>query len=328
MKVSVIIPVYNVEPYLERCVRSVLQQDYKDLEIILVDDGSTDGSGVLCDQISTRDNRIIVIHQANQGLSTARNVGILHATGQYLVFLDSDDRWMLDNGLTTLLPKDDKTPDLIVFKNVHVWKDDVISNTKDYDLEILKRLSDTKAVFAYLVQTQQFRMSACFLLVRRQLLIENNIFFPVGLISEDIYWSMHLWQYVTTVSFVNLDFYGYFHRSDSLSTLASIKVYESYDKIFSYWKNECDNGCINKDIIRYYLADMWVNRGYNYIYLNEIDKPRALEILNKHCYLLKYAHNPKTKRSAWMVKHLGLKCTVIILGIYWHMRSVLMRHAI
>ena len=81
MKVSVVIPVYNVKPYLERCVNSVLRQTYKDLEIILVDDGSTDGSGELCNDMATRDQRICVIHQENQGLSGARNTGIQQATG-------------------------------------------------------------------------------------------------------------------------------------------------------------------------------------------------------------------------------------------------------
>jgi len=82
MKVSVVIPVYNVERYLERCVQSVLRQTYKDLEIILVDDGSTDGSGELCDKIAERDSRVRVIHQENQGLSGARNTGIHQATGE------------------------------------------------------------------------------------------------------------------------------------------------------------------------------------------------------------------------------------------------------
>ncbi len=82
MKVSVIIPVYNVKPYLERCVNSVLRQTYKDLEIILVDDGSTDGSSTLCNQITTIDQRIRVIRQKNQGVSAARNTGIREAAGE------------------------------------------------------------------------------------------------------------------------------------------------------------------------------------------------------------------------------------------------------
>jgi len=90
-KISVIIPVYNVKDYIEKCVGSVLNQTYKNLEIILVDDGSTDKSGDLCDALSLRDNRIKVIHKANGGLSSARNAGLDAATGDYIGFIDSDD---------------------------------------------------------------------------------------------------------------------------------------------------------------------------------------------------------------------------------------------
>ena len=120
MKVSVIIPVYNVRLYLERCVQSVLRQTYKDLEIILVDDGSKDNSGELCDQLALSDQRIRVIHQENQGLSGARNTGIRQATGEYIIFLDSDDEWLLSDGLENLLQGE--KADLIIFKRVDIWE--------------------------------------------------------------------------------------------------------------------------------------------------------------------------------------------------------------
>ena len=89
--VSVIIPVYNVEAYLERCVRSVLDQSYSHLEILLIDDGSTDNSSSLCDSLALTDSRIIVFHKENGGLSSARNMGLEAANGDYLVYVDSDD---------------------------------------------------------------------------------------------------------------------------------------------------------------------------------------------------------------------------------------------
>ena len=100
--ISVLVPIYRIDRYLGICVESLLNQTYKNLEIILVDDGSTDGSGEMCDQIATRDPRTLVIHQKNQGLSGARNTGIRHATGEYVIFIDSDDEWLLDNGLDSL----------------------------------------------------------------------------------------------------------------------------------------------------------------------------------------------------------------------------------
>ena len=89
--ISVIVPVYNVEQYLERCINSIVNQTYKNLEIILIDDGSTDSSGSICDTLCTSDNRILVIHQDNGGISCARNTGIDHSRGKYVTFVDSDD---------------------------------------------------------------------------------------------------------------------------------------------------------------------------------------------------------------------------------------------
>ena len=89
--ISVIVPVYNVESYLNRCIESLVRQTYKYLEIILVDDGSLDGCPHICDKWSERDNRIHVIHKTNGGLSSARNAGLKVAKGEYIAFLDSDD---------------------------------------------------------------------------------------------------------------------------------------------------------------------------------------------------------------------------------------------
>lgn len=91
MKISVIVPVYNSEKYLQRCINSILNQTYKDLELILIDDGSTDSSGSICDSFAKIDSRVRVIHQKNSGVSEARNIGLNHAVGDYITFVDSDD---------------------------------------------------------------------------------------------------------------------------------------------------------------------------------------------------------------------------------------------
>ena len=90
-KISIIVPIYNTKKYIDRVVNCLINQTYHNLEIILVDDGSTDGSSMLCDKYKKKDNRIKVIHQKNSGVSVARNVGLKHATGEYIGFVDSDD---------------------------------------------------------------------------------------------------------------------------------------------------------------------------------------------------------------------------------------------
>ena len=94
MLLSFVVPVFNVESYLEDCIKSLICQPGKDFEVILVDDGSTDKSGLLCDKYSKLDSRVVSYHKANGGLSNARNYGIKHASGRYLAFIDADDFWI------------------------------------------------------------------------------------------------------------------------------------------------------------------------------------------------------------------------------------------
>ncbi len=328
MKVSVIIPVYNVKPYLERCVNSVLRQTYKDLEIILVDDGSTDGSSTLCDQITTIDQRIRVIHQKNQGVSAARNTGIREATGEYIIFMDSDDLWLLDDGLETVMSYCDETTDLICFKVVDIWKDGHKSFSTDYNLEIISGQPNTQVLFSYLIKSQIFSPSACHFVVRKKNLIENKVFFPPRKIGEDFFWQMHLWQHVRNVKMTNVNLYGYWHRQDSITTApVSIWSYQEYDKTFTYWKEQHQNGCINGCTILAYLANIWINRGYVFYKLKDSEKPIALDILYKHADLLDYAVTPKAKRTAKLYNFIGIKKTICILSLYWRLRKHIKSHA-
>ncbi len=317
MIISVVIPVYNVKPYLERCVNSVLCQTYKDLEIILVDDGSTDGSSELSEQITTKDQRIRVIHQRNQGVSAARNTGIREAKGEYVIFMDSDDFWLIDDGLETVMSQCKETTELICFKVVDIWKEGRQSLSPDYNLEIISRQPNTQALFSYLIKSQALRLTAWIVVVRRQILIDYQIYFPSHIIGEDFFWHMLLWQHVCNVKMVNINLYGYWHRQDNItSSPVAIWSYQEYDKIFTYWKEQHQQGCINGDIILGHLANIWINRGYVFYKLKDSDKPIALDILRKHADLLEYAITTKAKLTAKLYHLLGLRTTVCILSLY------------
>lgn len=183
-KISVIVPVYNVEKYLEKCVDSLINQSYKNLEIILVDDGATDSSGTLCDKLQKKDERIKVIHKVNGGLSDARNAGLDIATGEYIAFLDSDDYVHKDlySSLYTLMKDNDC--DLGICNYVYVdeegnsiapvsdtLKDEVINRD-----EVIDKLM-TKLNFYYVTAWNK--------LYKKSVL--DNIRFPKGKIHEDEY---------------------------------------------------------------------------------------------------------------------------------------------
>ena len=322
MTVSFVLPVYKVMPYLERCVQSLLCQTNKDFEIILIDDGSPDDSGKLCDELAARNSCIRVIHQENKGLSGARNTGIENARGEYIIFVDSDDEWLLADGLESLLQQTRNCkPDVVLFKCVDIWKDNTRTIGRNYDISHLHSLTDGGQVFDYIVRNQQFRMSAWILMVRRQLLIDYKIFFPIGMISEDIFWNMQLWQHIESARFVNLPLYGYQHREGSITTTPDIRYYRSYDKIFTYWKEQCDKGCKNAETIRFIMANLWVSRSYVYYSLKDNYKPEAFDILKKHIDVLDYGSSTKSKRVRRMVKSIGIRATITMLGWYWQLRS-------
>lgn len=139
-KISIIIPVYNVEKYLARCVDSVLMQNYENMEIILIDDGSPDKSGDICDAYARQDNRIIVIHQKNKGLSGARNSGLDISTGKYITFIDSDDSIMPDMFSTMINIMEQNNLDILFCNSVRVKNNDTyILVQKDNKFKIIEK---------------------------------------------------------------------------------------------------------------------------------------------------------------------------------------------
>ena len=142
--ISVIIPVYNTEKYLFTCVNSVIAQTYQNVEIIIVDDGSTDNSGLLCDELSENDERIIVEHKINGGLSSARNHGLSKANGKYIVFVDSDD-WIeketIEYAYTNMMKTD---ADLVIW-GYYADFEDINQHIKRVDKHVLDGICDHSA---------------------------------------------------------------------------------------------------------------------------------------------------------------------------------------
>lgn len=210
--VSVVIPVYNVKDYLERCVQSIVTQSVADLEIILVDDGSTDGSGELCDVLKSKDLRIQVIHQVNQGLGPARNSGLNIATGRYLSFIDSDD-WIEQNTYEILVNSMESNHCRIATCGRKIVDDE---NCLDwvYCNDGEKVLSGEEIIEHYLLQ-DNMNMSACDKLFERSLF--TDIWFPSGYVSEDIVPIYKVLKCVDKIVLTGKPLYNYYCRPGSLS---------------------------------------------------------------------------------------------------------------
>ena len=205
---SVIIPVYNAKLYLERCVKSVLNQTYCNIEIILVDDGSTDGSDLLCDNLSEKDERIIVIHKSNGGLSDARNVGIRRARGVYIGFIDADD-WIDKNMYSSLMSGCEKSGAEIAYCNkVYVY-----GHKKRYENIIARNefVDKEKALLALLLSDP----SACSKIFKKELF--RNVKFPDGVLYEDIATVPYL---IDRANGVYMDVInGYFYNQQNSSSI-------------------------------------------------------------------------------------------------------------
>ena len=328
MKLSIIIPVYNVEQYLESCVKSVITQTYQDLQVILVDDGSVDSSGALCDQFAKQDTRIQVIHKPNGGLSDARNAGLKVATGDYVAFLDSDDVYLLQDGIEQMMHVVAKDkPDLLLFQCVDVYPVRQ-SVRRAYDSDFLVNHTGTE-VFHQLVRMQSFNMSACFQLIRRELLEKHQLYFEKGLLSEDVDWSLRLWQYVSKVRAINLPFYGYQHREGSISTTYTIRNLRSYEHIFAKFVQLYNERVVETDTELYwqtvmgYLAQMYTNCLYNYGQLTIQERKDNYYILRDYASLLNHSISIKSHRVVKLKRWIGLRLTVWVFMQYGNIRRKL-----
>lgn len=209
--ISVIVPVYNVEKYLNKCIESIANQTYKNLEIILVDDGSTDSSGAICDQWAKKDDRIKVIHKENGGLSDARNKGLYIASGNYIGFVDSDD-WIDYEMYEKLLSLSKSyNADISSCGVLKIWDNNETRKlTKDNGLQVLNNIESMEALIesSYLIQTVWNK------LYKRRIL--NGLEFPYGLIHEDEFWTWKAISHSSKTVTTDEPLYYYFQHKESI----------------------------------------------------------------------------------------------------------------
>lgn len=242
MKVSVIIPIYNSEKYFARCIKSVFGQTYSDLEIILVDDGSKDKSGDMCDLYAEENNRVRVIHKANGGLSSARNAGLEMSTGDVIFFLDSDD--YISSECISNLVKDMERfdADISIIRMKYIPENE---NREFFENDIyrFKVMNSEQAIEESLYQ-KLFTCCAPAKLYKRDVI--GEIRFPTGKISEDLA-TCHLFlDNAKTIVYSN--YCGYYYRQHELSIMHEFNE-KRMDAL--EWANEIEKFCMKKypDII-------------------------------------------------------------------------------
>lgn len=223
--ISVIVPVYKVEKYLDRCVDSIVNQIYKNLEIILVDDGSPDNCPKMCDAWAKKDSRIKVIHKENGGLSDARNAGMAVATGNYIGFVDSDD-WIDLNVFQTLLTALNKSnSDIACCKIMKVRENENVSQVGNCSGEY--KVYDTEAAMHELIIDKDIQQVVWNKLYKRKVL--ENIKFEKGKYNEDEFWTYQVVGNANQI--VVIDYPGYYYLQRNSSIMGSTYSLKRLDAI-------------------------------------------------------------------------------------------------
>ncbi len=231
--VSVIVPIYNVEKYLKVCIESLTNQTYKDLEIILVDDGSPDNSYLICEEYANKDSRIKILRKKNGGLSDARNAGLKIATGDYLFFVDSDD--YIINDCIEILVEGIKNSNADIATCNYTQNESLLSFTKP---KKIKSISSKKAL-KYILKETKLNTSASAKLIKSCLF--KDIEFPVGKIYEDYATMYKVFDLAKKITITDVN--KYFYRPNS----ESITGKKFYKKQLEYFEISNTVMCFIKD---------------------------------------------------------------------------------
>lgn len=320
MKVSFIIPIYKVELYLEQCVDSVLNQTYRDIEVILVDDGSPDRCPVICDAYALKDNRVKVLHKPNGGLSDARNAGLNVATGDFVIFMDSDDFWVNNDALNKLVELIHKNQncDFIGFNCMYYYPNSETYNKWVAYNEELAIPTDKDNAMCSLVASGTMPMSACLKIISRKTLSKIGLTFKKGILAEDIPWFIDLLEGSKKCMFVNHYIYAY--RQNVSGSITHSGGERSFNCLFDILESELrkiEKRSFNdraKQSLYSFLAYEYCILLSMLAYMPQAKEKR--EKLYSYKWLLNYTTNPKVKMTSTIYRIFGIRIAELTLRMY------------
>lgn len=316
MFISIIIPVYNVEKYIGHCVNSILGQDYDDYELILVDDGSEDGSGKICDAYAQKHPQLSVLHKANGGPSDARNAGLRAAKGEYVLFVDSDD--FIGQGSLRQLAEcalKQAKPDVVFLEAFKIFPDrTVISLGDGYDPEHILGKSKEE-VLKHLAELPKYPGSACTKLVKRSLVFGHDLFFEDLWLAEDIDWTLRVAMKAHSFGYCPAKYYYYRqNRAHSGTATVDVKKVKNLLYVIGKWSFP-GSGIQNQKEINTFMAYEYMIALYYYGNLTRPDRHRVKGILKKYMWVMRYAGSKRTRITAIACRLCGIGLTSKALNI-------------
>lgn len=316
--ISVIVPVYNVEPYLDQCVESIVNQTYKNLEIILVDDGSPDNCPAMCDKWAEIDSRIIVIHKENGGLSDARNAGLRIASGEYIGFVDSDD-WVANDFFEKLYEPCKVYGCEISACDVEFTESRDVHTNKTEAAEY--RIGSPEDALYDLIRGVGYRAVVWNKLYASHLL--SNETFPVGKYHEDEFFTYRIISKAKVLSYTHISMYNYFQNSDGIMRSLSDKhvdALEAYIARLEFFKVHFPNIYI-KDKISICKACIGF---YNFAkQLPQSESRTAKQLVKYYRSIIKFKHNELSNYSIKDYMYIfATKYTMPIISAYFKQRNI------
>lgn len=306
---SIIIPVYNIGEYVEKCLSSVASQVFKDFEAIIIDDGSTDDSNIICSKFKEADSRFILIKQTNQGLSAARNKGLSIAQGKYVVFVDGDD-FLKADFLNTI--HDDITKcnaDVIICQDIRVYsngnKKRILNN---YSNNVF--LNKPKDSLKHIVTRKRMLVAAWSTIISAEVIKNNSFIFKVGVSSEDIEWSLKL------LTIPKLKFYYdsnaiYFYnvRNNSLSKTISNKNYVDFLNFLKIYAKPNTSKYCKAFISNFYIQYLCL------FFYNNINDKEIWNNLMEYKFLIREGANNRCKAFRTLCSFLGIKASAKLVSL-------------
>ncbi|WP_408071409.1 glycosyltransferase family 2 protein [Butyrivibrio sp. JL13D10] len=314
-KISIIVPVYNVEKYLKRCVESLINQTFTNLEILLIDDGSKDSSGRLCDELALLDDRIKVFHKENGGLSDARNYGIERAQGDFLCFVDSDD--YIASEYCSLMHKIalDENAD-IVMCGVKRFSGDIYVGS-DLGTNEYKMIKSSDALREMYSDEGEKYTIATNKLYRRSVI--GTIRYPIGRINEDEYTTYKFFLNVDQVVILEKKLYFYFYNNNSITTnekyYKNLDIYDAFEERIRLFE---EHGNLDEQIVLTYKAymDRIIFR-YNRISNDDNARKKLIKL-----YRNKYEKvNKKIKKIGYTIYYYSPSIYYLLLNIKKRMEA-------
>lgn len=317
MLISIIIPVYKVEEYIDKCIKSILNQTYSNIEVILIDDGSPDNCPQICDNYALKDERIKVIHKINGGLSDARNAGLHFANGEYVLFVDSDDYVEIDACEQFINCLNNENPDIITGSAIQIKYGNKIIKM-NYKKNCTNKIISGEEYLLMRMQDEILNMAVWLNLYRRQFLINNNLFFVKGRLHEDEQWTPRVLLKAKKVKETNICFYNYMIRNDSITqvkdktknAIDQIQTVNELTKIYTSLENKTLRELLMDYLVMLYLNAFYVGRLYRHEYKCYINKP----------FINNNANSKHNKRKALLF--------YISPYLYWHINHLLKKRKV